>query len=541
MKIINTDNMKHLSILAAFALLTASCANDGNTPDTDSGNQVAVNLSAGIGQKDRAAQTRALNNQWTAGDAIGLCMFATGTTQTAEAVFNFRYNAANGGESTGFAPATAAQTAYYPTTGDRVDLLAYYPYTATLSADGKLPVDVSSQQNLAAIDLMSATAAADKDHPNINLVFSHRLTRLTFALSRKGSVGMDELAGATLTIGGMNTKAVYNLHGNSLAAPSAQQDITVPLNAAGTQGTAIVLPRAAAPGVSYVITLTDGSRFTAYLSDAQELKAGTSNLFRITLSPEPVSVSATITDWEGAPDTDLTAAQIDVVTTADATTDFAPGAQFTLWAGEATGNGILFTLNDDRQWSNATPLYWDSYPDATTTFYALHTPDATPQGNRAPDVLAATATTARFAPIELAFAHLMTQLSVVLKAGTGMTQAEVETAAVTLPQALADYTLEGITLTPGNTRKDITLAGDKDKRRALLVPQTIAAGKSLLVLTIGTQTYTLKATDKNGVFEGGKSYTLTVTVNRTAASMSVSIGQWQEGGESEGDAGMEIE
>lgn len=55
-----------------------------------------------------------------------------------------------------------------------------------------------------------------------------------------------------------------------------------------------------------------------------------------------------------------------------------------------------------------------------------------------------------------------------------------------------------------------------------------------------TQTRSLKATDKNGVFESGKSYTLAVTVNRTEASMTVSIGQWQERGESEGDAGMEI-
>ena len=72
------------------------------------------------------------------------------------------------------------------------------------------------------------------------------------------------------------------------------------------------------------------------------------------------------------------------------------------------------------------------------------------------------------------------------------------------------------------------------------MPQTIAAGEKLLALTIGTQPYYLKATDKNGVFESGKSYTLTVTVNRTEASMTVSIGPWQEGGESEGDAGMEI-
>ena len=72
------------------------------------------------------------------------------------------------------------------------------------------------------------------------------------------------------------------------------------------------------------------------------------------------------------------------------------------------------------------------------------------------------------------------------------------------------------------------------------IGQTSHATQTRSLNDVGTQNYTLKATDKNGVFESGKSYTLAVTVNRTEASMTVSIGQWQEGGESEGDAGMEI-
>ena len=62
--------MKYLSILAVLALLTG-CTNDENAPDTDSGDRVAVSLSAGIGQTSHATQTRSLNDQWTAGDSIG--------------------------------------------------------------------------------------------------------------------------------------------------------------------------------------------------------------------------------------------------------------------------------------------------------------------------------------------------------------------------------------------------------------------------------------------------------------------------------------
>ena len=90
---------------------------------------------------------------------------------------------------------------------------------------------------------------------------------------------------------------------------------------------------------------------------------------------------------------------------------------------------------------------------------------------------------------------------------------------------------EGISITSGTTR---------DRRQALLLPQTITAGQPLLRLTIGGQTYRLDATARNGAFEAGKSYTLNVTVSNAEITATVSINPWLTGGDSEGDAGMEI-
>lgn len=90
---------------------------------------------------------------------------------------------------------------------------------------------------------------------------------------------------------------------------------------------------------------------------------------------------------------------------------------------------------------------------------------------------------------------------------------------------------EGISITSGTTR---------DRRHALLLPQTITAGQPLLRLTIGGQTYRLDATARNGAFEAGKSYTLNVTVSNAEITATVSINPWLTGGDSEGDAGMEI-
>lgn len=142
--------------------------------------------------------------------------------------------------------------------------------------------------------------------------------------------------------------------------------------------------------------------------------------------------------------------------------------------------------------------------------------------------------------------RLLSQLSSTLdrlnryEEGISITPEALQTATVTVPQAITAYELKGITLTPGTTRADITLSGTRDHRHALLLPQTITAGQPLLRLTIGGQTYRLDATARNGAFEAGKSYTLNVTVSNAEITATVSINPWLTGGDSEGDAGMEI-
>lgn len=136
--------------------------------------------------------------------------------------------------------------------------------------------------------------------------------------------------------------------------------------------------------------------------------------------------------------------------------------------------------------------------------------------------------------------RLLSQLSSTLdrlnryEEGISITPEALQTATVTVPQAITAYELKGI------TRADVTLSGTRDRRHALLLPQTITAGHPLLRLTIGGQTYRLDATARNGAFEAGKSYTLNVTVSNAEITATVSINPWLTGGDSEGDAGMEI-
>lgn len=300
----------YLYLMLVSLLLPTSCVKDPiyEVPDAP----VAVSLTADIGDVTPAPEGA---SKWEAGDAIGLCMIkagsnaATGSSTTANGVFNYRYTAATAGTDVQMLPDGDANTAYFPGDGSTVDFLAYHPYAAADAAKGsrlneglglnddlRLPVDVGTQP---ATDLL--TARADGYHrlrPAVALRFEHRLVKLIFALASNDNVDATQLPGARLVIRGMNTKARCLLADGSIADAAAPREIAVPLNAAGTSGMAIVLPRDAAAGVSFVVTLADGRVYTTILSDAQALTAGTQNTVTLNLDATPMEASINVGPWQ---------------------------------------------------------------------------------------------------------------------------------------------------------------------------------------------------------------------------------------------------
>lgn len=298
----NKNHLHLASLLLCFCLLSGCDKekNENEVPDAP----VAVSLTAVIGDSTPSPEGA---GKWEAGDAIGLCMIAagssttTGSTTTANDVFNYRYKTATAGTDVQMLPDGEANTAYFPGDGSTVDFLAYHPYAAADAAEGlgqdfRLPVDVSTQP---ATDLLTARADGyHRLHPAVALRFEHRLVKLIFALKPNEGVDATQLPGARLVIRGMNTKALCLLADGSIADAGAPRDIEVPLNASGTSGMAIVLPRAAAAGVSFVVTLVDGREYTTTLSDAQELTAGTQNTVSLSLDATPVDASISIGPWQ---------------------------------------------------------------------------------------------------------------------------------------------------------------------------------------------------------------------------------------------------
>ncbi|MDL2213822.1 fimbrillin family protein, partial [Bacteroides sp. OttesenSCG-928-N06] len=449
---------KTIAALAIVATTLASCINDDIVQDIDNANRTPLELTAGI-------NTRATDATWNRADAIGVFTLATGTNTIAQGVSNFKYtNTADDGAEAIFAPANEENTAYYPINGDKVDVLAYYPYKQLTMDNGQLtiPVSVASQANLPAIDLMTAERVTGKhyDDAAVPLEFVHRLTKLNITLKKANEAAEIDLADARITIGGTPTTAVYNLNTQTFESFGEKADIEL---AAG--GTGIVIPTAAGSGVNFKVEAS-GKTFTVTLPDNAALGSGEEAYITIKLRTfTEATITATIRPWTGGPTTAVEAVHFTLPnhpqTGAPEVTDFI------LYKNRGTNTEAFVDYS-----YNTYTAEWDATPapfyiediKSGDTFTAVHTPQGEDPITGVTDVLQAPEATMVGGIINLEFAHINARLNVNLRKGESVGDIDLTTAQV----SLLGYKLTGagntIVVNPGSIAAGTigVKVGDKD-------------------------------------------------------------------------------
>lgn len=291
--------MKTLVIATVAALALVSCSNEETAQVNDSG--VALQVRSGI-------ESRAMNNTWEAGDAIGIYMLKAGQRVISENAENRKYSTEQGNSTF---TAAEGQTIYFPIDDSTVDFEAYYPYTDAL-ANGNITLDVSNQGNLPAIDLMTAesksavAAPHDKNHPQVTLNFAHRLTKVELSIAAGEGVKAADLKGLKVEITKQRTQGSSDARyeAKTVVATSVAT-VTMNTNADGTKAQAILLPTTAAdginpivPGREFLFTLAStGEVFRWAVPDVKMFEAGDRNIYNITINRTGVEVTASISDW----------------------------------------------------------------------------------------------------------------------------------------------------------------------------------------------------------------------------------------------------
>ena len=285
--------MKKMIKFFALALLAGamvSC-NTEDTASTTPNGKVAVQFTGGI-----SVNTRASGLAWADGDMIGI--FMTGANQTLsadaikEGVDNVCYQTSG---SIAFSPISGGKTIYYPIDGD-VDFYSYYPYTTV--SNYKVALNVADQTNQEAIDFMYAkTTGRNKATPQVDLRFSHRLSRLILNVQPGNGLTEDDLNKLKVTIKDQNTTATFNLADGLISDEGNPTNIQMKAIQVGKRYEAILLPTASTIR-EIEFDLDNGYDAPFVWKMDQELKGG--NLYNYTtvkLTRSTVDMSGTIESW----------------------------------------------------------------------------------------------------------------------------------------------------------------------------------------------------------------------------------------------------
>ena len=127
--------------------------------------------------------------------------------------------------------------------------------------------------------------------------------------------------------------------------------------------------------------------------------------------------------------------------------------------------------------------------------------------------------------------HILSNMLIRVVPGEGFTEESLAASSVSV-QVMNVKTCASVNLRSGS----IAATGDAtsvkpyfngEYWRAVIVPQTVADGSQLIVVTVDGVPYTLK---RGFTFLSGKRHTFTVTVKRTTSGINIGIGDWDDDG-----------
>ena len=128
--------------------------------------------------------------------------------------------------------------------------------------------------------------------------------------------------------------------------------------------------------------------------------------------------------------------------------------------------------------------------------------------------------------MKLEMENLTGRLTLVLKAGGGWTQEEVDAASVVFSSlsTSAEVKLEsGEIVSVGDVADVRPMCEGNGRWTAIVVPQTVSGDAVLARITVGEEEYLLKS---SVAFERGKHQTCTMVINKTGGKFGVDVVGW---------------
>ena len=279
-------NLKHLFFLAVAGTLAVACSevNENSLTDGD-GQRMLRTISSG---NDRfSTRLNSETSEWENGDAIGIYMFDTEDKNVLNDALNVKYTTIGEGLTANFSSDPGIAIYDMPT-----NFVAYYPHATSadvIDATAALyKVDISDQSNgISAHDLMWAKAANQSTESllagGLAFTFHHQLVLLRVNITNENVSDV-----TSVTVGGMNTTATFNLIDGTLSNIGTQKSVALQKKD-NKSFIGIMLPTEELKNKLSLTILADGGKYQYTVPETSKIDkfvAGNEYTFDITVGKE---------------------------------------------------------------------------------------------------------------------------------------------------------------------------------------------------------------------------------------------------------------
>ena len=278
--------LKHLFSLAVTGTLAVACSevNENSLTDGD-GQRMLRTISSG---NDRfSTRLNSETSEWESGDAIGIYMFDTEDKNVLNDALNVKYTTIGEGLTVNFSSDPGIAIYDMPT-----NFVAYYPHATSadvIDATAALyKVDISDQSNgISAHDLMWAKAANQSTESllagGLAFTFHHQLVLLRVNITNENVSDV-----TSVTVGGMNTTATFNLIDGTLSNIGTQKSVALQKKD-NKSFIGIMLPTEELKNKLSLTILADGGKYQYTVPETSKIDkfvAGNEYTFDITVGKE---------------------------------------------------------------------------------------------------------------------------------------------------------------------------------------------------------------------------------------------------------------
>lgn len=303
--------LKKTAGLWLLILLPVAACND-NAPtweDPEAKAYPAVITAQGFGMDEDSEGVT-----YTQGETIGVFMMENGTDNMVLPYGNLRYYANRYDDEDYFLPGNNDSIPYFPPTGEKRDISAYYPRTVTL-ADSLVNLHLVERYEYASSLLWARVNGLDKDNRIAALALRPALTLLTFSLRGGMGITMDDLEGVIVTMKGIPVSGHFNaVNGYTHVNRNILIDLTVPESTTSTRADAderegetidfatFVLPSSTTQGYQMQVEVPNlGQTYTIDIpAKTEQFESSMEYLFDIEITPQGMDVdlqTSPITNW----------------------------------------------------------------------------------------------------------------------------------------------------------------------------------------------------------------------------------------------------